>query len=146
MKPDLLDRLASKAVTIKVGDEEIVLRCPSPEAYIDVIEFARTRDAESADGSYVMRLTAKCLAATVVTDRERTAEEWEQIVVGFQSNRATIDPELAKVPAAALSLCGYHTDIEEGEGVTGEIAEAEGELGPNPSESPPRLAEVSQRS
>ena len=35
MKPDLLDRLASKAVTIRVGDEEIVLRCPSPEAYID---------------------------------------------------------------------------------------------------------------
>ena len=134
MTADLLDRLTTQAITIKVGSDKIVLRCPSPEDYIDIIDFAKTRDAESADGAYAFRLTAKCLAATVVGARKRTTEEWEKLLISLQVGR--VDAELAKLPQAALSLCGYHTDITPGEGVTDEIAEVATHIGPNPSGSP----------
>ena len=75
-----------------------------------------------------------CLEATVCGARERTTEEWEKLLISLQVGK--IDTELAKLPQAALSLCGYHTDITPGGGVTDKLEEVKAHIGPNPSGLP----------
>ena len=56
MTDDLLDRLTTQAITIEVGSDTITLRCPSPGDYIDIIDFAKARDAETGDGAYAFKV------------------------------------------------------------------------------------------
>lgn len=140
-KKDSIDRLAEKAVTVRVNGEDIQLRLPSSKDTIAIQRFSIMHlSSEAEDQSEVANmesmyaLVGLCLSATVV-GRKRTPEEWFTLI---RSGEKT-DAELGTLVREATRLCGFQSVMrtaadEDQSDVTDHIQEVGDQIGDGPFE------------